>query len=221
MPRWIPRFLLCIFFYCISIYVVGRLVNVLAYVLTKGSSPELWQLLHQHVFVRSFVVGLLAGIVPFRMWIAAAGIFNPNHARLLKRINPDRLKPWVFVYLSPAIVTALVSWSMQWYENSSQSLSVLRTTSPYRFSEFFNGFFSTDCSNVSESSAFWRDGYGLGCMVHVQQIAIWLTAVGYSLAPVVRKRVRPLFNMEHPVRIDESSTENIQESTITEKTDIQ
>ncbi len=221
MPRWIPRFLLCILFYYISVYVVGRLVNVLAYLLTKAGSPELWQLLHQHFFVRSFVVGLLAGIVPFRTWIAAAGIFNPKHARLLKRLNPDRLKPWVFVYLSPAIVTALVSWTMQWYENNSQPLSVLRTASRYQFSEFFNGFFSTDCSNASESSVFWRDGNGLGCMVHVQQIAIWLIAVGYSLAPVVRKRVRPLFNMEHPVPLDESSTENIQENTTTEKTDIQ
>ncbi|MGA3345203.1 MAG: hypothetical protein ABSC76_10080 [Terracidiphilus sp.] len=221
MPRWIPRFLLCIFFYCISIFVVGRLVNVLAYLLTKGGSPELWQLLHQHFFVRSFIVGLLAGIVPFRTWIAATGIINPKHARLLKRLNPDRLKPWVFAYLSPVFVIALLRWIMQWYENSSQYSSVLQTTSSYRISELFNGFFSTDCSGAGESAFFWRDGYGLSCMVHVQSIAIWLIAIGYSLAPAVRKRAIPLFGTDPRICRDEPTTENIQEIAITEKNDIQ
>ena len=221
MPRWIPRFLICIFFYSISIYVVGRLADVLAYLLAKSGSTDLWQMLHEHIFARALLVGLLAGLVPLQTWIAAVGVFNPKHKILLKRLNPDRLKPWVFVYLSPVIVIALLRWAFQWYENRSQYSSVLQTTSPYRFSEFFNGFFSTDCSNAAESAVFWRDQYGLSCMVHRQLIAIWLIAIGYSLAPAVRKRVIPLFNMDHPHSIDEPSTENITESTITEKTDTQ
>jgi hypothetical protein len=221
MPRWIPRFLLCIFFYSISIFAVGRLAEVLAYLLAKSGSPDLWQMLHEHIFVRALLVGLLAGLVPLQAWIAAMGVFNPKHEILLKRLNPDRLKSWVFVFFSPVIVIALLRWAFQWYENRSQYSSVLQTTSPYRFSEFFNGFFSTDCSNAAESAVFWRDQYGLSCMVHRQLIAIWLIAIGYSLAPIVSKRVIPLFNMDHPHPIDEPSTENITESTITEKTDTQ
>jgi hypothetical protein len=221
MPRWIPRFLLCIFFYSISIYVIGRLADVLAFLFAKSGSPDLWQMLHEHIFVRALLVGLLAGLVPLQTWIAATGVFNPKHVIFLKRLNPDRLKPWVFVFLSPVIVFALLRWAMQWYENSSRNSSVLQATSPYRFSEFFNGFFSTDCSIVSESNMFWRDGYGFSCLVHRQLIAIWLIAIGYSLAPAVRKRVMPLFNMDHPDPIDEPSTENITESTITEKTESQ
>lgn len=221
MPRWIPRFLLCIFFYSISIFAVGRLAEVLAYLLAKSGSLDLWQMLHEHIFVRALLVGLLAGLVPLQAWIAAIGVFNPTHEILLKRLNPDRLKSWVFVFLSPVIVIALLRWAFQWYENRSQYSSVLQTTSPYRFSEFFNGFFSTDCSNAAESAVFWRDQYGLSCMVHRQLIAIWLIAIGYSLAPMVSKRVIPLFNMDHPHPIHEPSTENITESTITEKTDTQ
>src|ERR1035437_2773781 len=104
MPRWIPRFLICIFFYSISIYVVGRLADVLAYLLAKSGSTDLWQMLHEHIFARALLVGLLAGLVPLQTWIAAVGVFNPKHKILLKRLNPDRLKPWVFVYLSPVIV---------------------------------------------------------------------------------------------------------------------
>jgi hypothetical protein len=219
MPRWIPRFLLCIFFYSISIYVVGRLTDVLAYILTKSGSPYLWQMLHEHIFIRALLVGLLAGLIPLQTWMAATGVFNPKHIILLKRLNPDRLKPWVFVFLSPVIIIALSRWTIQWLENRRLSSSVLQTDSAYPFSEFFNGFFSTDCSIASESNIFWRDEYGFSCMMHRQWIAIWLIAIGYSLAPAVRKRVIPLFNTNHPDPIDEPSTENITESTITEKTE--
>ena len=126
---------------------------------------------------------------------------------------------WLFVFLSPVFVFALLRWTVQWFENGSQYSSVLQITSPYRFSEFFNGFFSVDCSNASESNVFWRDGYGLKCLVHMQLIAIWLTAIGYSLAPALRKRVMPLLNADHPVPTVDPPTENLQESIITEKTD--
>jgi hypothetical protein len=220
MPRWIPRFLLCIFFYSISIYVIGKLADFLAFLLAKSGSPDLSQMLHEHIFVRALLVGLLAGLVPLQTWVAAIGVFNPKHEILLRRLNPDRLKSWVFVFLSPVAVFALLRWIMQWHENSSQYSSVLQTTSPYRISDLFNGFFSTDCSIASESNVFWRDGYGFSCLVHRQLIAIWLIAIGYSLAPAVSKRVIPLFNMDHPDPMDEPSPENITESTITEKTEI-
>jgi hypothetical protein len=208
------------FFYGTSIWVVGGIANGLSTLMAKIGSPELWKMLHEHLFVRALMVGLIAGLVPLRIWIAAAGIFNRKFERGLKRINPDLLKPWVFMFLSPVIVIAFLRWTFQWFENGSQYSSVLQTTSPYQLSEFFKGFFSTNCSNASESNVFWRDGYGLSCMVHVQLIVIWMIAIGYSLAPAVRKKAMILFNTDNSVPMDEPSTANIQESTITEKTDI-
>jgi hypothetical protein len=219
MPRWIPQFLICIFLYSISVYVVGRLAEVLAYFLAKSGSVALWQLLHEHPFVRSFLVGLIAGLVPFRTWIAASGVFNPRFARTLKRLNPDLLKPWVFLYLSPVFVMALLRWTMQWHENRRLSTSVLQTISAYPLSEFFKGFLATNCSSGGESAFFWRDEYGLGCMKHMASIAIWLTAIGYSLAPAARKQVLPLFKTERPTLVEGPSDEDLQGSTITEKTD--
>ncbi len=219
MPRRFPRFLLCMFFYVTSIWVVGGIANGLSILMAKSGSPEFWRMLHEHLFVRALLVGLIAGLVPGRIWIATIGVFDRKLERRLKRLNPDRLKQWLFVFLSPFIVIALLRWTFQWFENASRYSSVLQTDSPYRFSEFFNGFLSTNCSNASESAVFWRDGYGLGCLVHVQMIVIWLIAIGYSLAPTVRKRAMTLFSVDHAVPIDELSIDNTQGSTITEKTD--
>jgi hypothetical protein len=189
--------------------------------MAKGGSPELGLMFHEHLFVRALLVGLIAGLIPWWTSMAAIGIFNQKFEQRLKLLDPDQLKPWVFVYLSPVIVIALLRWTFQWYENCNRYSSVLQTNSPYSFSELFYGFFSTNCSSASDSALFWRDGYGLGCMVHVQLIVIWMIAVGFSLAPAVRNRVLTLFNMDYLVPIDEPSTANIQESSITEKTDTQ
>ena len=219
MPRWFPRFVLYFLFYFVSIEIVGRTANGLAHLLAKIGSPELWQALHLHLFARALVVGLLAGLVPLQTWIAATGILNPRLVRIIRRLKPDRLKPWKIVFLSPVVLLALATWTLQWFENSSKYSSVLRTTSPYRLSEIFNGFLSTDCSGAGGSGVFWGDSYGIQCMIHAQSIAIWLIAVGYSLSPVFRKRVLPLFTGEGSALQNESGTGNLEESTMLEKTE--
>jgi hypothetical protein len=220
MPRWISRFLLCIFFYSVSIYVVGRLADVLAYLLAKSGSTDLWQMLHEHIFARALLVGLLAGLVPLQIWIAAAGIFNRKFAVMLKRINPDRLKPWVFVFFSPLMILALISWAINWFDLHSRHSSVLQTTSPYPMSEFFHGFLSTNCSSAADWRVdLWGARYAFSCMIHVQLISTWVITIGYSLAPLVRKHVFPMFTMEHPAPIEEPPTENLKESTMIGKTD--
>ena len=219
MPRWFPRFVLYFLFYFVSIEIVGRTANGLAHLLAKIGSPELWQALQVHLFARALAVGLLSGLVPLQTWVAATGILNPRDVRVIRRLNPDRLKPWTFVFLSPVVLLALGGWTIQWFENSSQYESVLRTTSPYHLSELFKGFLSTNCSSSGGSAVSWGDSYAFRCMVHAQLIAIWLIAVGYSLAPIFRKRVLPLFSKEGPVSRNEPQNENIEESTMTEKTE--
>lgn len=219
MPRWFPRFLLYVLFYCVSIEVVGRTANGFAYLLAKIGSPELWQALHLHLFVRALVVGLLAGLVPLQTWIATTGILNPRDVRVIRRLNPDRLKPWTCLFLSPVFLLAVGNWVLQWFDNSSGYASVFRTTSPYRLSELFKGFLSTDCSSTGGSAMFWGDAYALRCQVHAQLIAIWLIAVGYSLAPAFRKKVLPIFSQESPAPSNEPKNESIEKSTMTGTTE--
>ncbi|MGA2672448.1 MAG: hypothetical protein ABSE99_04395 [Terracidiphilus sp.] len=190
MPRWFLRFLLFMFFYCLSIEAVGRTANGLAYLLARAGSPDLWQILHVHIFGRAIVVGLLAGLVLLWTWIAATGLMDSKYARYLRRLNPDRLKPWAFVFLSPFILVALLNWTLQWLENRDRYASVLQSASLYPVSQFFRGFLSTDCSYAGNVE-FWGEGYGISCVVHVQSIAVWLIAIGYSVAPFVRNRVLP------------------------------
>jgi hypothetical protein len=207
------------FFYFISIGVVGRIANGLAYLLSKIGSPELWQALHTHLFARALAVGLLAGLVPLQTWIAATGVLNPKDVRVIRRLNPDRLKPWTFVFLSPVLLLVLGNWTLHWIENSGRYESVFRTSSPYHVSELFKGFLSTDCSSTGGSAMFWGDTYGFQCMIHAQLIAVWLIALGYSLAPYFRKMVLPFFTSEGQVSQSEPQNENIEESKMAEKID--
>ena len=67
----------------------------------------------------------------------------------------------------------------------------------------------------------WGERYAFSCMTHVQLISTWVLTIGYSLAPLVHKRIFPMFTMEHPAPIEELPTENLKESTMIGKTDIQ
>ena len=141
----------------------------------------------------------------------------------VRRLKLDRLKPWIvvfYVFYSPILVLVFVQWTVQWFENRSRYSSVLSAASPYPFSDFFNGFMSTDCSAGGNWGAlFWGDGNGFSCMIHVRLISVWLLTAGYSLAPILRKRVLPIISnnvSELPFR---EPIEITQESTMTEKTE--
>jgi hypothetical protein len=219
MPRWIPRIFLCLFFYTTSVWAVGRIAAGVAYLFARGGSLDLWQFLHGHPFARALVVGLLAGIIPLQAWLAASGLMDRKIQAYLWRLKLDRLKPWIVVFCSPILLLALFVWIIRWFENRSLHSSVLFAASPYPFSDFLGGFMSTDCSDAGNWGAmFWGDS--ISCMIHVQLISAWLLTAGYSLAPFVRKRVLALLSGENPESFDREPAENIQESKMTEKTEI-
>jgi hypothetical protein len=220
MPHKFFRVLLCLFFYFVSVDVVGRIAEAVGYVLVLCGSPELWKDLHEHPFGRSLVVGLLAGFIPLQTLLSASGFINVRYTQILKRLNPDGLKSWIFVFFSPVIILCLLSWMIDWFALRSRHSSVLQTTSPYPMSEFFDGFLSTNCSNFTDLRGdMWGERWKFSCLIHVQLISIWMLTIGYSLAPFVRKRILPLLRGEHPMPTDESPTEILQESTMTETTD--
>jgi hypothetical protein len=222
MPRWFPRFFLCIFFYFTSVWVVGRLASAAAYMFVKGHSLVLWQLQHEHPFGNALVVGFLAGMVPLETWLAASGLIDRRITVFLRRLRPDRLKPWICVFLSPLILLAVLSWTIDWFDMNSRHSSVLQTTAPYPMSVFFEGFLSSNCSDLADwRGDMWGDRYVFRCTTHVQLISAWVLALGYSLVPIVFRRVLPLFSNDHPEPANKQPDENLPESTITENTDSQ
>jgi hypothetical protein len=216
MQRLIVRIFMSLLFYNTSVWIVGRLADALGYLFVKGGSSDLWQLFHQHPFGRAILVGFLAGWVPLETWLAASGLMNRRIKLHLRRLKLNRLKQWIVVIYSPVLLFVFGGWTIQWFENRGQYSSVLQTASGYPASEFFRGFLSIDCAKAGGiGESFWG-GNALSCMIHVQLISIWLFAVGYSLAPLARKRVFPIFETEHPVSMDEVPDEKGHEITITE-----
>lgn len=209
----------CILFYIISVDVVGRLTNGVAYLLMKGGSKDAWQLIHMHPLGRALMVGLLAGFVPSKIWLAASGFINSRYPRLLRRLNPDSLKRWMFAFFSPVMFLAVAGWVIDWLALRNQHSSALQTASPYPLATIFQGFLSTNCSDAFDWRVeLWGDRFAFDCLIHVQLISIWTLTIGYSLAPFARKWASPLFRRADPEPANESAEENLPESTITVKT---
>jgi hypothetical protein len=187
--------------------------------LSKAGSPELWDVLHQHPFGRGIVTGLLAGLIPLEFWLSVSGFFSAEIPEFLKRLDLERMKVWIAAIYSPIMILALLTWLIDWYAIYSKRVTVLAGGSSVPISTIFDGFFSTNCRNVSDSRLdLWSDNFLFHCTIHIQLISAFLMAAGYSLAPVIRARLLSTQMTDHEEPVAECSDEIDPESKMAEST---
>jgi len=219
MQRLFLRVVLCVFVYINSVWIVGRTANALAYLLSKIDSSSLWGVLHQHPFGRGILVGLLAGLIPLEFWLSVSGFFSADVPEFLKKLDLERMKIWVVAFFSPIIIMALLSWLIDWYAMHSKRVTVLQGSSSVPISTIFEGFFSTNCRNVSDVRLdLWSDNFLFHCTIHIQLISAFLTSAGYSLAPLVRAHLQPTQMTDFEESVADSSEEIDPESKMAEST---
>jgi hypothetical protein len=217
MRRLIFRVVFGLLVYFTSVWTIGRVVSGLAYVTSISGAPGLWQILHQHPYGRSIAVGLVAGSIPFQLWLSVSGHFSSNLPEFFRKLELDSMKRWVVLLISPIMVLALVHWIVSWSDMHSRQVTVLSGDSSMPYWSIFDGFFSTECRNASDARLdVWGENFMYQCLVHVQLIAAFLTAVGYSLAPWISAHIPRNSMATDPGPIDELPGESASESKMTE-----
>ncbi|MGH9600659.1 MAG: hypothetical protein ACRD27_12405 [Terracidiphilus sp.] len=218
----IVRIVLCLVVYFISQEIMWRMLDFAGYVTAKSGAPGLLQALRLHPFERSAAVGLLAGFIPLNFWISIFGYFKADIPRWLRSLELDRMKYWVVVLISPMWGVALTQWVIDWNAMHSKHLTVLSGSSSAPISAIFEGFFSTNCTNVSDIRLdLWGNDFQYKCALHLIYVSIFFSAAAYSLAPFVRASLLSAFKFERPVPADEAQVADDSENKMAERTDEQ
>jgi len=161
----------------------------------------------------------LAGLIPLEVWLSVSGFFSVNIPEFLRKLDLERMKVWIVALYSPIMILALLNWLIDWYAIYSKRVTVLAEGSPVPISTIFDGFFSTNCRNVSDSRLdLWSDNFLFHCTIHIQLISAFLMAAGYSLAPVIRARLLSTQMTDHEEPVAECSDEIDPESKMAEST---
>jgi hypothetical protein len=190
--------------------------------LSKAGSPELWEVLHQHPFGRAIFTGLLAGLIPLEVWLSVSGFFSADIPEFLKKLDLERIKIWVAALYSPIMILALLSWLVDWHAMHSKRATVLAEAPSVPISTIFEGFFSTNCRNVSDVRLdLWSDNFLFHCTIRIQLISAFLMAAGYSVAPIIRASLQPTQMTDHDESATGSAEEADPESKMAESTEKQ
>ncbi len=132
------------------------------------------------------------------------------------------MKIWVAAIYSPIMIMVLLTWLIDWYAMHSKRVTVLQDSSSVPIPTIFEGFFSTNCKNVSDSRLdLWSDNFLFHCTIHIQLIAAYLTTVGYSLAPIIRAHLQPTQMAEDEEPTDDTADDIDPESKMAESTEKQ
>ena len=209
LKLWLPRAVICVFIYFLLVRLINGLITALAFITTKAGSSDFSVALHRHPFARALVVGVIAGLVPMRFWLAVSGVFNSNIENYLRNLKTESMKPWIWAFFSPVFVLDLLGWVGIWFEMNGRSTTVLQITSSYRLSDLVSGYFSTDCSGAGywplES---WEMKTSFRCIFHVQMLSLVFLSVGYSIAPLLSRKFLAIVAEQPP------QTDHIEEPAI-------
>jgi hypothetical protein len=208
MRRLIVRVVFSLLVYNTSVWLVGRTANAAAYLLAKAGTPELWDLFHGHPFAKSMGIGIIAGLIPFQLWLTLSGFIRVEVPEFLRKLELDQMKLWIILFYSPILVMALVEWVVDWFAMHSRTLSVLQDSSSMPIWRMFDTFFATSCRNIFDIRLdLWTDNFAYQCAIHVLMISAFLMATGYSIAPSLRSQLLRRVWVEHPATVEVAQDE--------------
>lgn len=216
MQRLIVRVISSLLVYNTSVWLVGKISNAVADLLAKAGTPELWDFFHVHPFAKSIGIGIIAGLIPLELWLNISGLIRVEVPEFLRKLELDRMKPWIVLLYSPVLVMAIAGWVIDWFAMHSRTLSVLQNSSSISIWGMFDGFFSTSCRNVFDNRLdLWTDNFALQCAMHVLMISIFLMAAGYSIAPSIKSQLLKRAWAEHPATEDVTQEETQPTNSVT------
>src|ERR1039458_3080700 len=210
MWRWIIRIYVSSVLFLFLLFCSGVLLIRVAHLLMKAGSPFLLQSIHAHVLLTMFLLGMAAGLTFLGSRFTGRGWFRSKDGQTYEGFRLEELKPWTWLFGSLIFLLGVVLWCLEQGEKG-----VLSNLTP---ANFYHDFVIPDCSSA------WVIGYkseiAVACTMQLLFGGIWLASIGYSLAPMARRRSMSLL---HSFRAEPEagiSTEESQASTIDRKSEL-
>lgn len=181
MWRWIIRSYVSFMLFWVLMFGAGiALIEANHLFLLMGSSL-LSRWLHAHIMWTLFLLGIMSGQVTLGSNFTGKGWFRSKDGQTYEGLKLEELKPWTWLLVSPVFVLGVIFWFMEKIESS--------VFSNLSFESFYHDFLMPNCSNV-ELRAYQ---FSTSCGTQLLFVGFWMASIGYSLAPMVRKRGAKFF----------------------------
>jgi hypothetical protein len=177
MWRWVIRVYVAFVVFVILLFCLGAGLRQIDHLLVWTGSHALDRLVHDYMLSTMFLMGLAAGQIYVGSNFTGRGWFRSKSGLTYEGFKLEELKSWNWLIVCPVLLAGILFWLAIQMEGG-----VLAAIS---WQSFYRGFLMPECSN--------RRILGIGgdpqCGIHLMFLGTWMAAVGYSLAPALRKRV--------------------------------
>ncbi len=182
MWRWIIRVYVAFVVFVLLLFGISAGLLQINHLLIRTGFYGLSRSTHEHILPTMLLLGLAAGQVYLGSNFTGRGWFRSKSGLTYEGFKLEKLKPWSWLIVSPVLLAGIVFWFAIQREDGAQSV--------ISWQSFYQGFLMPECSN---RRIFGVGGNDLQCGIHLMFLGTWIAAVGYSLAPALRKRVLTLY----------------------------
>ena len=175
MWRWIIRVYVSLVVFCFLVFFSGALLMNVTRGLARAGFPALSYWIHTHVLLTMFSLGVTAGQVVLGANFTGRGWFRSKDRVTYEGFKLEKIKPWTLVIVSPLLLLGIAVWFLEQSE-AGVFYPTLR--------DFYQGFLMPNCTNARLVGL----GVDVACATQLLIVGTWMASLGYSLAPIVRKR---------------------------------
>jgi hypothetical protein len=177
MWRWIIRAYVAFVVFVFLQFVCGVGLLEINHFLIRYGFSGLNSLVHEYTLTTMFLLGLVAGMAYLGSNFTGRGWFRSESGLTYEGFKLEALKRWTGLIASPILIVGIFFWVAMQKENG--------VLAQINWQAFYRDFLMPECSNRK----IFGVGSDLQCGLHLMFLGTWVTAVGYSLAPIVRKQV--------------------------------
>ena len=181
MWRWIIRVYVAFIVFVFLQFVFGAGLLQIDHLLFRIGFHGLNRLMHAHLLFTMLLMGLAAGQIYLGSNFTGRGWFRSRSGLTYEGFKLEELKPWSWLIVSPVLLAGIFFW----YAIQMERGALVEIN----WHGFYQDFLMPECSNVKVLGI----GGDTQCGIHLMFLGTWVAAVGYSLAPFVRKSVLILY----------------------------
>lgn len=181
MWRWVIRIYVAFVVFVFLMFLFVVLVIELGNLFGRSLHFNVRHIAHEHPLLVMFLIGMAAGQIYLGSSFTGRGWFRSKSGLTYEGFRLEMLKPWTWVIVSPVLLAGVLFW----YSAQKEA----GTLPQFDWQSFYRGFLMPDCSNRRILGV----SGDMACSLNLMFLGTWVASIGYSLAPVFRKRVRKLF----------------------------
>lgn len=182
MWRWVIRIYVAFIVFLVLMFFSGMIFIKVERLLIRVGYPSLSRTAHEHPLAVIFLIGFAAGHLYLGSNFTGRGWFRSKSGLTYEGFKLEALKPWSWAIVSPVLLMGIAFWFQIQREDG--------TFAQIAWQSFYDGFLMPNCSN----RRFFAISGDAACSVNLMFLGMWVASIGYSLAPIARKRVLRIFN---------------------------